>query len=50
MPEEKPGSPVDDGTSPYLQRPLRSHEKAQRDRENRERQSVAEDTKPHQTG
>ena len=34
MPEEKPMSPVDGGTSPYLQRPLRSHEKAQRDREN----------------
>ena len=48
--EQKPVNPIDDGSSPYLQRPRRSYEKAQRDREDRDRQLVAEDTKPVQSG
>lgn len=45
MIEEKPVYPVDDGSSPYLRRPRRSYERAQRDREDRDRELVAEDTK-----
>lgn len=50
MIEEKPVDPVDDGSSPYLRRPRRSYERAQRDREDRDREIVAEDTKLVQSG
>ena len=50
MIEEKPVMPIDDGSSPYLQRPRRSYEKAQQDCEDRDRQLVPEDTKPVQSG
>lgn len=50
MIEEKPVNPVDDGSSPYLRRPRRSYERAQRDREDRDREIVAEDTKLVQSG
>ena len=47
---KRPVNPVDDGSSPYLQRPRRSYEKAQRDREDRDRQLDTEDTKPVKPG
>ena len=48
---EQPAKPADDSISPYLQRPLRTFEKAQQDRKRRLRQiAVAQANAPRRTG
>ncbi len=50
MTEEKRVRPLDDGVSPYLQRPLRTLEKAEHDRRRQRRRNAARKAKMNRTG